>query len=71
MSNDKSRKLECIMSCTAWVTRGTSKSISNQKQVSYLYRATEDVKIALWMKVFSKILTYVFACGVRSLTMQR
>ena len=46
------------------VTRGTSKSISNKKQMSYLYKPTADVKIALGVKVFSKIFTYAFACGV-------
>ena len=34
--------------------QGASKSISNKKQVSYLYKATADVKIALGIKVLVK-----------------
>ena len=71
--HDKSRKLECIMSCTAWVTRGTAKKkeFRIRKQVSFLYKATADVKIALGIKVLVKKFTNVFfAYGVRSLTKQ-
>ena len=51
--HDKSRKLECIMSSTAWVTsQGNSlREFRIRKQVSFLYKATADVKIALGIKV--------------------